>query len=256
MFKNLKSNKSFQTIVGALTLWMAYCLYRDGWVDWFLGKEYQTDEQGFGNSALWLSVGSALLSFVQMVGVITIGIVSGILPHVPVFLNIVAEWIRELTAGLKNLVVNWKNSPKREDGRFNWKPFLAILISWFLWSAGHLNSLKDRVIDVLPVVIDGVVEDLPVGKSQAVIFLVTENITAKQNLVTLSGTLDHWMSQRKIERRRILSTQSMASSETWLKRAAEAAPENQDSLVVLKDGNAKVYPIPESISEVKRLLGE
>ena len=256
MLSKLKSNKSFQTIVGALTLWMAWCLYRDGWIDWILGKGYQTDEQGFGNSALWLSVGSALLNFTQMVGVITIGIVSGILPHVDDFLKILAGWIRELTQSLKDLIVNWKNSPKREDGRFNWKPFLAILLSWFLWSAGHLNSLKDRVIDIIPVVIDGAVEDLPVGKERAVIFSVTESITAKQNLVTLSGTLDHWMSQRKIERRRILSTQSMTNSEPWLKEAAKAAPDNEDSLVVLENGDVKVYPIPESVSEVIRLLGE
>ena len=255
MLSNMKNNKTFQTIVGGFTLYLTWCLYRDGWIDWILNKDYQADEQGFGNSALWLSIGAAVLNFVQMVGILTIAVVSGILPHVDDALKMILGWIKSLTASLKNYVDNWRKAEKKDkDGKFNWKPFLAVIVGWLLWVNGALDSVKDRVIDVIPVVIDGQVENLPVGKESAVIFQVTPKITAEKNLVTLSGRLDQWMLANKIERRRMLSTASTKSSETWVTQAMDAAPDDQDCLVVFANGDVSVHPIPDSIDETIEFL--
>jgi hypothetical protein len=255
MIENLKNNRAFQTIVGAFTIWMTWCLYRDGWISWVFNKEYQSADGGFGNSALWISIGAAVLNFVQMVGIFTIAVVGGILPHVDDILKMFVKWINGLTASLKKYIENWKKAEKTDsDGKFNWKPFIAVIIGWFLWINGALDSVKDRVIDVIPVVIDGQVENLPVGKSAAVIFSVTPNITANQNLVTLSGKLDQWMEANKIERRRILSTASTMSSETWVTEAMVEAPDDKDCLVVFSNGEVSVHPIPDSVEETMEFL--
>ena len=43
----LTENKTFQVIVGAGTLWLAWVLYRDGWLDWLRSGRDDQDEKLF-----------------------------------------------------------------------------------------------------------------------------------------------------------------------------------------------------------------
>ena len=95
MWKNLKENKSFQFVIGLATIWFGWVLYRDGWLHAFSSGGYE----GFGD-AQWAAMGATLLatavSFVQMIGILTLGVLSGLLPHVE-------EGFRWLTSTLKSL---------------------------------------------------------------------------------------------------------------------------------------------------------
>jgi len=56
----LTDNKTFQVMVGAGTLWLAWVLYRDGWLDWL--RSGRDDQDGFSNTQLWVAIGSACLA--------------------------------------------------------------------------------------------------------------------------------------------------------------------------------------------------
>lgn len=251
MLAKLKNNKAFQTIVGGLVIYVTFRLWQEGWIDWILGGGNESEE-GFSNSGVWLAVGAAVLNFVQMVGILSIGIVSGILPHVDDFLAMLAGWIKKGTASLKSLAGKWKNSPKKE-GQFNWKPAIAAVITWFAWSGGYISDIKDIVIDNIPnIIID---EVTPEGKPTAVLFSMTETATASQNLISLSGRVDQLLLERGIERRRLLATQAPANAEAWVARAAEAAPDDEVCLVlVLGSGDTKVIPIPDDVDGMIDLI--
>jgi hypothetical protein len=254
----IKSNKSFQTFAGALTIYMTWWLWKEGWIDWLRGGGYESEE-GFGNTQLWLSIGAALLNFVQMVGIFSIAVVSGIIPHADEFLRIVLNWIKSLTAKLRDMVVAYNNREKKE-GEFNWKPAVALLVGWFIFVNGHLVGIKKKIIDVIPDVVPLPVDDEVVidslGKGKAILFSINpKTVSQSQNLLTLSGKLDLWLLQNKIERRRILSTQSMMNSEVWAKAVAEAAPDEENSLVVWANGEVvSVHKIPENYDDIIQII--
>lgn len=250
MLAKLKENKAFQTVVGALVLYVTFRLWREGWIDWLLGGN--DAEEGFSNSGVWLAVGAAVLNFVQMVGILAIGVIGGILPHVDDFLIMVTGWIKKGTQSLKDLAGKWKNSEKKE-GQFNWKPAIAAVIAWFAWSGGLIGDIKDIVIDNIPnIIID---EVSPEGKPVAVLFSMAETATAKQNLISLSGRVDQAFLERGIERRRLLATQAPANAEPWVAQAVAAAPDDECCLVlVMGSGVTKVIPIPETVDDTIDLI--
>lgn len=159
MWKNLKENKSFQFVVGLATIWFGWVLYRDGWFHLFASE----GQEGFGN-AEWAALGATLLgtavSFVQLIGILTLGVLSGILPHVEEG----ARWLRGvLSRGSQKAVQaakDWKNAEKVE-GEWNWKPLAASVLAFFLWTGGHLNTAWDFIVDH----VDDVVEVLPRGEA-------------------------------------------------------------------------------------------
>lgn len=72
----LRDNKSFVFLCGCATIWFAFYCWKQGLLDWFLVEE----SEGYqSTSALAIIVLQAAYSAISMVGLIAIGIVSGIL---------------------------------------------------------------------------------------------------------------------------------------------------------------------------------
>ena len=118
----LKENKAFQTIVGGAVLYLLFILWRDGWIDAILRRN--EDPEGFEGPEVWIAVGQALLSFVQLVDIVTIGIVSGVLPHLESMLEFLGKQIKSLLEQAKVFVA--KNKDAEPGEQWNWKPLAAI----------------------------------------------------------------------------------------------------------------------------------
>lgn len=160
MWKNLKENKSFQFIVGLGTIWFGWVLYRDGWLHAFSSGGYE----GFGD-AQWAALGATLLasavSFVQLIGILTIGALSGLLPHVEEGARWMSRLLRRGSQKAVQAAKDWKNAEKVE-GEWNWKPLAATILAGVLWTGGHLNTAWDFIVDH----VDDVVEVLPRGEAE------------------------------------------------------------------------------------------
>ena len=243
---NLKSNRAFQSVVGAGTLWLLWVLYRDGWIDAILNRD--EDPEGFEGPEVWIAVGQALLSFVQLVGIVTIGIVSGILPHVESMLEFLGKQIKALLEQAKVFVA--KNKDAEPGEQWNWKPLAAIVLSWVLWSNGALIEVWDVIKDTITNE-----EVIPEGKPKAVAFLLTT--TANQNQLDLaySKKLDQFFESKKIERRTILSNQEVEAAEPWMEEIVKSNSESESSLAIYYDeADIRYIDIPNTISEAMRLF--
>lgn len=159
MWKNLKENRSFQFVTGLATIWFGWVLYRDGWIHLFASE----GQEGFG-SAEWAALGATLLAsavnFVQMIGILTLGVLSGLLPHVEEGARWLSRLLKKGSQKAVQAAKDWKNSEKVE-GEWNWKPLAAWVLAGLLWTGGHLNTAWDFIQDNLP----DVVEVLPRGES-------------------------------------------------------------------------------------------
>ena len=159
MLKNIKENKSAQFIVGLATIWFGWVLYRDGWFHLFATE----GSDGYGSAEL-AALGATLLasavSFVQLVGILTLGVLSGLLPHVEEGARLLRRWISRGSQKAVQAAKDWKNSEKVE-GEWNWKPLAAAVLAGLLWTGGHLNTAWDWIADH----VDDVVEVLPRGES-------------------------------------------------------------------------------------------
>tara|TARA_R100000406_G_scaffold32567_1_gene21312 strand:+ start:2408 stop:3112 length:705 start_codon:yes stop_codon:yes gene_type:complete len=159
MWKNLKDNKSFQFVVGLATIWFGWVLYRDGWLHAFANPP----QEGFGD-AQWAALGATLLasavSFVQLIGILTIGVLSGLLPHVEEGARWLGRLLRKSSQKAVEAAKNWKNAEKVE-GEWNWKPLAATILAGALWAGGHLSTAWDFIVDH----VDDVVEVLPRGEA-------------------------------------------------------------------------------------------
>ena len=74
----IKENKVAQTIVGAGMIYIGYILWRDGWFSAF----FADPGKGMRSSQLAWELAAAVLSFVQLVGIVTMAVAFKILPHV------------------------------------------------------------------------------------------------------------------------------------------------------------------------------
>lgn len=72
----LKDNKSFQFLVGLFILFLAYKCWASGVFDWF----FQEETEGFESVSLLPMILTAIVSAVQLVGLVAIMIVSGLQP--------------------------------------------------------------------------------------------------------------------------------------------------------------------------------
>lgn len=162
MLKNLKNNKSAQFIAGAATIWFAWVLYRDGWLDLFFREK--PDGDGFASPAEWAAIGATLLAaavnFVQFVGICTLGVLSGLLPHAEDGLRWLSQVAKKFAVWARQAISEWQSSEKVE-GQWNWKPLAAVVLASVLWTGGHIGSIWDAIVDAVP----NVVEDLPRGES-------------------------------------------------------------------------------------------
>ena len=242
----LKENKAFQTIVGAGMIYLCFILWRDGWFEAILNRD--EDPEGFEGPEVWIAVGQALLSFIQLVGIITIGIVSGVLPHLESMLEFLGKQIKSLLEQAKIFVA--KNKDAESGEQWNWKPLAAIVLSWVLWSNGALTEVWDVIKDTITNE-----EVIPEGKPQAVAFLLTTTASQKQLDLAYSKKLDQFFESKKIERRTISTDQEVEASEPWLQRVASNNIENESLLgIYFDETNIKYVAIPDSISDAMRMF--
>jgi len=245
----IKDNKTFQTIVGAATLYLLFVLWRDGWIDWIVGD--REPESGYSNTQLWVAVGSALLSFVQFVGIVTIGCVSGILPHVSSVVEFGAKKASEGISYLKDWVSKNKGKPK-EENQWDWRPLVVVVLSYMLWSGGQLSSIWEKVQGLIP---DQIITDVE-RPSAAVFFIDDDTVSSEERAIATSLLVSDIFESKGVERRMMSTDQPSGSSEGWLSTIVENSPNDRSSLVLYYiDGTSKVLDVPDSVEKVKELVG-
>jgi hypothetical protein len=148
----MKDNKAAQTIVGALVLYVIFKLWSAGY---FSPAE---ESEGFSNTDLWLAVGSAILSFVQLVGLISISIALKLLPAFETMANWAAGQIKGLIEKAKESI----SQEKKAEGSWDWRPLAMVILSYLLWSGGQLAVIWERIKDVVPNAVE-VISDKPIG---------------------------------------------------------------------------------------------
>jgi len=242
----LRDNRAFQTVVGGAVLYLTFRLWQEGVFDRLLNKD---ESEGFEGPEVWIAVGQALLSFVQLVGIITIGIVSGILPHLESMLEFLGKQLRGLFDKGKEFVA--KNKDAQPGEQWNWKPLAAIVLSWFLYANGILGEawevIKDNITNE---------EVLPEGKPEAVAFLIDPTTaTSNQMDVVYSQKLDQFFEQKKIERRTISTDQSVEMAEPWLREIVDQKTGEGSLLAIYfaKD-DVKYISIPDTIQDTQKLF--
>ena len=243
----LTNNRTFNIMVGAGTLYFAFSLWRDGWFDWFLNG--QDDSEGYSSSQLWITLGSLVLSFLEMVGIATIAIVTGVLPHVETMFTWAAKQLKTLIKTARDSIS--KKDASLPDGEtWDWRPLAAIILSWMLWSGGQLESLWNVVINAIPDRVD-VVSHRPA----AILFSVDPAMATEGQLAVASSVAVEEMMQAKgIERRMYSSMQDRENAEGWVGQAMQAAPDGENSLIIYnQNGALQVLKIPSTIPEMEAI---
>ncbi len=242
----LRDNRAFQTVVGGAVLYLTFQLWQEGLFDRLLNKD---ESEGFEGPEVWIAVGQALLSFVQLVGIITIGIVSGILPHLESMLEFLGKQLRGLFDKGREFVA--KNKDAQPGEQWNWKPLAAIILSWFLYANGILGEawevIKDNITNE---------EVLPEGKPEAVAFLIDPTTaTSNQMDVVYSQKLDQFFEQKKIERRTISTDQSVEMAEPWLREIVERKTVGGSLLAIyFARDDVRYISIPDNIQDTQKLF--
>lgn len=238
----LTENRSFRVILGAFVLWITWNLYKDGWLNWLISG--RNDQEGFSNSQFWLALGSLCINFLEMLGIATIAVVSGVLPHVETMVAFAAEQLKKLAATAREFISKNNNRPTADGESWDWRPLAVIILSWVLWSGGQLQSIWDAFISVIP---DSV--DVITSKPAAILFSVDpETATEGQLAVASSVLVEDMMQEAGIERRMYSSQQEQEVAEPWVGQAMKAAP-NDDNVLVLyyQGGQIEILDIPGSV---------
>ena len=234
----IKENKVAQTIVGAGVIYISYLLWRDGWFSAF----FADPAGGMRSSQLAWELAAAVLSFIQLVGIVTMGVAFKILPHVD---DVAAGALRWLRAAVPSLWARWKSREPRAKESFDWRPLAALALVWVLWNGGHLHRAYDWAKSLI-------VQEEVLGKPLAVIFVIGSDITAEQMDVVQSRKIDQLLMSLKIERRAVRLNQDVSNSEKWLQDAVSAAGERSAFVTV---GEALVVDsIPADAGELLRKI--
>ncbi len=236
---SLKDNKAFQTIVGSAVIYLGFVLWRDGWIEWIFSSEPQ---EGYSNGQLLVALGGALLSFVQLVGIATIGIVSGILPQFDGLFDWFAKGIKQGTDWLKQKLTEYRQKPLPREGteQWDWRPIAAIVLAFFLWNGGQLDRIGQWIRNLIPSV---VVDDL---KPKGVVFFIGDDAQGGQLDVASSIIVDDTLDSANIERRMYRVDQNLTGEDDWVQDARVAAGDS--TCLALWDGkNVRVEEIPQSI---------
>lgn len=236
--KAIKENKVAQTIVGAGVIYISYLLWRDGWFSAF----FSDPAEGMRSSQLAWELAAAVLSFVQLVGIVTMGVAFKILPHVD---DVAAGALRWLRATVPSLWARWKSREPRAKESFDWRPLAALALVWVLWNGGHLHRAYDWAKNLI-------VKEEVLGKPQAVIFVIGSDITADQMDVVQSRKIDQLLMSLKIERRAVRTSQDVSNSEEWLQNAVSAA-KGRSALVVAGEALV-VRDIPADAGKLAELI--
>jgi len=257
----MKENKTFQTIVGAGVMYLTFVLWRDGWigsvVDLFNGQE-----EGFSGPELWLGVVAAILSFTQMVGIATIGIVSGLLPRVEDAVSAATILLKGATEYAKENVPKLlkKGEPASDGQSWNWKPLAAVLVIWWSINSGVLPGIISKVREVISVdqVIDEEEDPVVQLDVSSIIFVTDDDLDSDESSVVYSAMVAAMLESNGIERRRIAASQDVTSSEPWLRNAMSRAPPKRSAMLVVGANGSliEVRDIPSSVSEMERYIAK
>jgi hypothetical protein len=236
----MKSNKAAQTIVGALVLYVIFKLWSAGY---FSPAE---ESEGFSNTDLWLAIGSSVLSFVQLVGLIAISIALKLLPAFETMANWAAGQIKSLIEKAKESI----SKDKKEEGSWDWRPLAMVVLSYLLWSGGQLGVIWERIKDVVPDAIE-VISDKPIG----ILFSVDKSTSIGDQWLTANSVLTEQLLESKgVERRLLSSDQDAGSSEPWVFEAVEKAPDGANSMILYyEDGRTVTRKMPEDFDELQRI---
>lgn len=236
----MRDNKAAQTIVGALVLYVAFKLWSAGY---FSPAE---ESEGFSNTDLWLAIGSSILSFVQLVGLLSISIALKLLPAFETMADYVFGQLKALIEKAKDSI----SKEKKEEGAWDWRPLAMIILSYLLWSGGQLGVIWERIKDVVPDAIE-VISDKPIG----ILFSVDKSTSIGDQWLTANSVLTEQLLESKgIERRLLSSDQDAGSSEPWVFEAVEKAPDGANSMIlVYEGGRTATRNIPKDFDELQRL---
>jgi hypothetical protein len=241
MIDKIKDNKSFQVIVGAFVCYAALRLYRAGWFDYFMSSEPTT---GYGNAELILSIGGIVVNFLQLVGIASIGIVSGVLPE----LNKITEWISNY---VNNFVSNYKAGKDKDDPAFDWRPLIVVIALWFFVSSGRAGFIWDRVLQVI-----GIENVIPEQTSRAV-FFIGDDAEPDQLLLANSAKVGDMFDQSAIERRLYYAGQSLEASEEWVKNTIKKVDPTTSQLIFsTPDGRVSTMELPSRIEQYRKLTAK
>jgi hypothetical protein len=237
----MRDNKAAQTIVGALVIYIAFRL-------WSAGYFSQADEsEGFSNADVWLAIGSSVLSFVQLVGLIAISICLKLLPAFETMADYVFGQLRALIEKAKESI----SKEKKEEGAWDWRPLAMVVLSYLLWSGGQLSNLWDRITDSIPDAIENI-SDKPIG----ILFSVDKASSSEEQWLTANSVLTEQLLKSKgIERRLLSSVQDAGTSEPWVFEAVQQAPDSANSMVVYYDnGQTVVLDLPQTYDELQGIV--
>ena len=239
----MKSNKAAQTIVGALVLYLAFKLWSAG----YFSSEVESD--GFSSTDVWLAVGSAVLSFVQLVGLISISICLKLLPAFETMTDWVFTQIKALIEKAKDSI----SKEKKEEGAWDWRPLAMVVLSYLLWSGGQLGVLWERIKDAVPDAVE-VISDKPIG----VLFSVSDEDIGSSSWMTANSVLTEKLLESKgVERRLLSSEQDAGTSEPWVFEAVQEAPDEHSSMVLCyENGSTVAIKMPDSYRDLQRLVDD
>ncbi len=239
---DIKKNQTFQFIVGAATLWVAWSLYRDGWLSCiFNGRD---EAGGFSNSQLFLAIGSALVSFVQLVGIFTIAAVGNVVPH----LTDVMQWAVEQ---IKKLIEKLKAGANKDKPDWDWRPLAAIVLSYVLWTGGQVQDIWNLLRDAFP---QRIVETE--SRPEFLVFSSdSESATDGQLSVSSSLLVEEMLQEKGIERRSFDSKQPASNAEPWIAQAMSQAPDDESKMIVIyPSGKAEIKDMPDSVEKMREIV--
>ena len=181
----------------------------------------------------------------------TIGCVSGILPHVSSVVEFGAKKASEGISYLKAWVSKNKGKPK-EENQWDWRPLVVVVLSYMLWSGGQLSSIWEKVQGLIP---DQIITDVE-RPSAAVFFIDDDTVSSEERAIATSLLVSDIFESKGVERRMMSTDQPSGSSEGWLSTIVEKSPNDRSSLVLYYiDGTSKVLDVPDSVEKVKELVG-
>jgi len=226
---DLKSNKSFRVLVGGFVIYVAFRLWQEGW---FSASYNDTD--GFGNADLVLAVGAMVVNFLELVGIASIAVISGILPE----LSKISDWISNQFA---SLLERYKSGANKDDPSFDWRPLIVILLLYLFISTGRGLALIDSIKRLIGI------DTVPMDVSSA-IFYLDNDATSEQLAMSNSAAVADIFDSHSIERRLYYSEQELSDAEPWVQSQLQSA-QLQSSKLLLTDANGEttVYEIPTEL---------
>jgi hypothetical protein len=232
---DLKSNKSFRVLIGAFVIYCAFRLYQDGW----FSRSYDEPE-GFGNADLVLAVGAMVVNFLELVGIASIAVISGILPE----LSKITDWISDQFSSLRD---KYKAGKDKDDPAFDWRPLIVILLIYLFISSGRGTALLDGIKRLIGI------DNVPTEVSSA-IFYLDDDATKDQLAMANSAAVADIFSRSEIERRLYYSDQELGNAESWVQSQIKSANlQSSKLLLTRRDGQVTQYEIPTSLDRYKNI---